>query len=298
MRLRTSNPSSWRTIAVLAVGISIGTTMVATPAAGHITSSVLHVRDHMAQYFYTKGQSNTRFVNALPGTDKANTAAQADNATNADQADNATSAGFAENAGALDGIDSLGFYAAGSKVADSSLLDGRNAADFDNAATLGGRLPADFDDATTLNGRAANGLVRVARTTAQAPISGFPLLSGPTNDQTFGTLSITAPAAGFVFVTSNISVRETTACTAGCDVHARIRHNQTTQHSMPTETSVNGAAQLSSNFVVAVNAGLNTFDIRARRVNSIEGVIEAIWAEMSAIYVPFGATGGPTLGGS
>lgn len=39
------------------------------------------------------------------------------------------------------------------RVVDAKTLQGRNAADFDNAVTLNGRVPADYDNAATLNGQ-------------------------------------------------------------------------------------------------------------------------------------------------
>jgi hypothetical protein len=62
MRLRARNRAPrWRTVAVLAVGIAIGTSMMATPASGHITGSVTHVVKHMKQYFFTKATSDARY---------------------------------------------------------------------------------------------------------------------------------------------------------------------------------------------------------------------------------------------
>ena len=52
-----------RLIAVLALGIALGVAIAAAPASGHITSSVSHVADHMKNYFYTKSQSEARYLN-------------------------------------------------------------------------------------------------------------------------------------------------------------------------------------------------------------------------------------------
>jgi hypothetical protein len=83
MRLTRSDQSPrWRTIAVLAVGIAIGTTMVATPAGAHVytggTTALNHLVGHMKKYFFTKAQSNARYADAVAGTDKAKDADKLD----------------------------------------------------------------------------------------------------------------------------------------------------------------------------------------------------------------------------
>jgi hypothetical protein len=53
-----------RTAMVLAIGVAVGTTMMATPATGHVGGTVHHLIGHLKAVFYTKSQSNARF---LPG---------------------------------------------------------------------------------------------------------------------------------------------------------------------------------------------------------------------------------------
>jgi hypothetical protein len=56
-----------RLVAALAAGILVGATMV-SPAGAHITSSVSHVVKHMQKFFFTKSQSDARYVrSACPG---------------------------------------------------------------------------------------------------------------------------------------------------------------------------------------------------------------------------------------
>jgi hypothetical protein len=58
----------WRTVAVLAAGVAIGTTIMATPAWSHFQSSVSHLKSHF----------DPRYANAVSGTDKARNANKVD----------------------------------------------------------------------------------------------------------------------------------------------------------------------------------------------------------------------------
>ncbi len=51
----------WRVVALLALGITIGVAMTATPAASHVGGTVAHVANHMKTYFFTKSQSDSRY---------------------------------------------------------------------------------------------------------------------------------------------------------------------------------------------------------------------------------------------
>ena len=83
-----------RTIAVLAVGIAIGTTMAASPAGAHVGGTVSHLWNHL------KPLADARYANAVSGTDKA------------------------KDADKLDGLDSAAFVkGAGNVVGDSVVLD-------------------------------------------------------------------------------------------------------------------------------------------------------------------------------
>jgi hypothetical protein len=77
----------WRAVALLAAGLAIGVTMMATPAMGHVGGTVSHLwNDHI------KPRADARYANAVAGTDKA------------------------KDANNLDGLDSLAF---GQKFAKS-----------------------------------------------------------------------------------------------------------------------------------------------------------------------------------
>jgi hypothetical protein len=76
----------WRTVAVLAVGVAVGTTMMATPAAAHVGGTVAHLWNHL------KPLADVRYANAVSGTDKAK---------NADKLDGRDSAGFVQGKGTV-----------------------------------------------------------------------------------------------------------------------------------------------------------------------------------------------------
>jgi hypothetical protein len=225
-----------RAVSLLALGLIVGIAMTATPASGHVTGSVAHLIKHMKKVFYTKTQSNNRFVNAIPGTDKARQAANADHATSADTA---TAAG----------------------------------------------------NASAVNGYAASGIVRAARTNTGDTT---PIPSG--GDVAYGTpLSITAPAAGFVVVNGSISVLNA-SCPGPCVWWSSIRHIQSDDRSTPIVSAGTDAFEATSaSWVFPVSAGVNTFEVRLERNGAETGVLDGWFAEMNALYVPFGPAGGPTI---
>ena len=65
-----------RSLLLIALGIAIGVSITGTPAGADMTSSVRHVANHMKQFFFTKRQSEARYVNVR---EKARRAATADN---------------------------------------------------------------------------------------------------------------------------------------------------------------------------------------------------------------------------
>jgi hypothetical protein len=48
--------------------------------------------------------------------------------------------------------------------------------------------------------------------------------------------------------------------------------------------------------VFAVQAGVNTFEVRTRRTGAGNGIVNAYFGTGNATYSPFGSTGGSTLG--
>jgi hypothetical protein len=87
-------------------------------------------------------------------------------------------------------------------------------------------------------------------------------------------------------------------CTGVCVVLGRVRHIQSGALSVFAEESP-AANDLRTNmshaYVFPVNAGVNTFDIRLSRFGG-NGTLQGWFAELAAIYTPFGSTGAGTLG--
>jgi hypothetical protein len=120
----------WRTVALVAIGVAIGSTIGAGPVSSHVGGTVQHLwskhikRQADARY-YTKAKSDARFwrVGRI--------------VANANALDGKDSTAFANAAHNHDGR----YYASGSTVADADALDGFDSAAFlRNGATAGGDL--------------------------------------------------------------------------------------------------------------------------------------------------------------
>jgi hypothetical protein len=96
-----------------AVGVAVGTMLAATPVYSHVGTTVSHLWSK-----HIRPLTDTRYANAVPGTDKA------------------------RNADKLDGKDAAAFYAVGSKVEEAAHAD--SAARAGDAETLDGRGPEAF----------------------------------------------------------------------------------------------------------------------------------------------------------
>jgi hypothetical protein len=142
-------------------------------------------------------------------------------------------------------------------------------------------------NADTLNGYAANGLVRVARVHP-----GGTALT--TSDATVATVSITAPAAGFVMLQADYSIAGT-GCP--CSTFALLRDNVTgalIPNYRGTRVEADGNYQGGAIvYVFPVTAGVRTFDLRAKKLVGTSVTIDS--PTLQALYVPFGSTGGSTL---
>ena len=68
----------WRAVTLLVTGIVVGALLFAMPATAHVGGTITHLVGHLDDYFFTKSQSNDRFANAVPGTDKAKDADKLD----------------------------------------------------------------------------------------------------------------------------------------------------------------------------------------------------------------------------
>lgn len=152
-------------------------------------------------------------------------------------------------------------------------------------------------NASALNGYAANGLARVARMVSAE------VLTLTTGGQTYGTpLSITAPAPGFVLATGSFTAAVTANCTTGCSVEASIYHVGGSDYSMgavgsASNTTTNRFVNLAPTHVFPVAAGVNTFQLAVSRLSG-DGQLKGVLGSLTALYTPFGSTGGSTLGGT
>lgn len=112
-----------RGVALLLVGMVLGAALI-TPAGAHVTSVTHSWKKHFLplakKAFYTKTQSNARYLGKT---------AKAADAVHADSADTATTAGHAGEADRLDGIDSPAFgrpIAWGTETLSQTLTSGHN----------------------------------------------------------------------------------------------------------------------------------------------------------------------------
>ena len=163
------------------------------------------------------------------------------------------------------------------------------------ATNSAGRLPNNIieraPDAAKLDGMSANGLTRVASVS-----------SGATTEltdafQTYGsTMRITAPSAGYVLVTSAVTVLENSACAEPCTVVGHIRHVEgaTTSFDLMDSASA-GYATLPGTAVFVVEPGLNRFQLRVRREMNQGGDLYAYTQNMSGVFSPFNHTGAAPL---
>jgi len=159
-----------------------------------------------------------------------------------------------------------------------------NATNADNAKNAG-----NAGNAATVGGYAPNGLVRAARATQTSSVA----LTA--SYQTLATLSITAPSSGFVVVNSTV---KTQSVTCPCIATARLRDvvaggvvSATTVASVDANTPVEA---MSATWVFPVAAaGTQTYVLEAYQSSGT--AINAVDAVMSAIFAPFGSTGGSGL---
>jgi hypothetical protein len=142
-------------------------------------------------------------------------------------------------------------------------------------------------NAATLNGYAANGLVRLTRSTPSGVALG-------TSDAVLGTLNLTAPSAGFVLIQANYNIIGT-----GCPCQGWFYLKDAVSGQIMSNYKIVGAqasaAFESSGFeyVFPVTAGARTFQLIGKRSGGTTTNLDA--PVMTALFVPFGSTGGGTL---
>ena len=161
-----------------------------------------------------------------------------------------------------------------------------HAATADSAASA-----AAAGNANTVGGKAPHELLRVAQATA--------LLDGSTlnlteNFQTLATVTIASPAAGFVFVTATATIlAPPNPGIPNSKGSVRVRDLGPGGLTSPLADGGANRESVSLAFVFPVSApGSRTFAVEANAV-ATSGIANT--AVISALYVPFGASGGNTL---
>jgi hypothetical protein len=163
-------------------------------------------------------------------------------------------------------------------------------------------------DVDRLDGKSADELSRVAQGGGGARL----LLSR--DPVTAGTLSITAPAEGFVRVNGTIQVTPVFEPAVGayvfpckgqygtCMFSATLRHinSGTTGGGAMEDVQNRYSATFPVNMVFPVSAGVNKFDVEVQRVFGASSITEGgdleVGSLLTAEYTPYGSTGTGTLG--
>jgi len=143
-------------------------------------------------------------------------------------------------------------------------------------------------NADRLDGIHANGLTRfaTANSTGGQAIPGFP------DFVSSGTVSITAPFAGYVLVNVSATVRTEGCTNTVCHVAGNVRHNQTgTTTNLQWESILAGLGSMSWNHVFPVNSGVNTFTLRLQRTVGGNGTLQTWGSYLTAEFSPFNGAG-------
>ena len=148
-------------------------------------------------------------------------------------------------------------------------------------------------NADMVDGYHASELVRAARGNSQNFFP-FATYTGQTS------LTITAPAAGFVLVTGTGFVETTDSSCNYCYVHARL-HDTTADTVSPNilesigdGTTKETAVALTPTWIFPVDAGNRTFELQTAPFPGTASLL-ILNPSITALYVPFGSTGGGTL---
>jgi hypothetical protein len=172
----------------------------------------------------------------------------------------------------------------GADVLESSLAKVPSATAADSATSATNATNA--TTASNLNGYAANGLVRVAQVHAASAVLGASVA-------TVATVSITAPAAGFVKLEADYSMSGTgCACEAWMLLRDNVAGTLSPNYRI-TRTESGGLSEGSFGWIFPVAAGVRTFDLRGFRGAGTTATLDT--PTIDAMYVPFGSTGASTL---
>lgn len=151
-------------------------------------------------------------------------------------------------------------------------------------------------NADRLDGRHANELSRADA----AQSSGSTVIPVFTEVQHGSDLVVTAPTSGFVLVTASVMVTESN-CTQWCYAHMRVAHVQTGATTVSLETGrFSGDWEfdtLTVSYAFPVSAGTNTFRMLFDRNDDsdADGTVSAAAYTATALFTPFGSSGGSTL---
>jgi hypothetical protein len=148
--------------------------------------------------------------------------------------------------------------------------------------------------ASTVGGFAPNGLVRVARATAfriDASPTPSPLIISAAYPaaQDVVSVALTAPAAGFVLVTGTVVVSSVSTYPSVFRLRDPI-----TGETSPLLQVVDEGNSVAVTYIFPVNAGDRTFALQAAKTADT-GTVQLVDATITALFVPFGSTGGTTL---
>jgi hypothetical protein len=160
------------------------------------------------------------------------------------------------------------------------------AAFMNRLGALGSGLPP-VVNADRLDGYHANGLARVTSTSTSVA---SPVLTMA--ETVYHTVTIEAPTHGYVLVQGALTIREL-ACLTNCTISARLRHVESGANSIAAEAWVKERATIALNNVFAVAPGSNSFHTRIHRVAVGDGNVNGWFNQMSALFVPFNASGSP-----
>lgn len=193
------------------------------------------------------------------------------------------------NADKLDGLDQSAFLRSTGKAADSDKLDGKDSSEF---LPTGGKAA----DSDKLDGKDPNELVRSGLGVSQTAFS-FASFTDRTS------VTVNAPDKGFVIVNGAVYAQTSSSSCNPCYAHIEILNSTTNERStVLIESLGNGTTALQDDvlpttWVFPVDPGDNTFQLRTAPFPS-SAAINFVNPRLSAVYVPYGATGASTLGAS
>jgi hypothetical protein len=176
---------------------------------------------------------------------------------------------------------------------NDNVTRGQMAQFMNRLGALDGQAPS--VNADRVDGKHASALIRVASWQAinitAIPATNMLFQYGP-------DLVITAPAAGFVTVNIGFAVNNA-SCTIACAVVGRVRHVEggvTSPITYASASTIDAFDSASVHRVFEVSAGINTFQLLLLRSNGGDGTVNGRSGSGTAMYSPFGSTGGSTLG--